>query len=88
MKPLEISDNILKASLQNQNQSHTHQHQQPKIVQNLASNGNGKEVGLASPKLHAEVSRNDPCPCGSTKKWKKCGMINSQEHQLNISKNK
>ena len=29
----------------------------------------------------AEVGRNDPCPCGSGKKFKKCGMLNTEEHQ-------
>lgn len=24
--------------------------------------------------LHSVVGRNDPCPCGSGKKWKKCHM--------------
>jgi preprotein translocase subunit SecA len=34
-----------------------------------------------------EVGRNDLCPCGSGKKWKKCGMINSEEHQkLSVGK--
>ena len=28
-----------------------------------------------------KVGRNDPCPCGSGKKWKKCGMINAPEHK-------
>jgi preprotein translocase subunit SecA len=28
-----------------------------------------------------EIQRNDPCPCGSGKKWKKCGYINTEEHQ-------
>jgi len=28
-----------------------------------------------------EVGRNDPCPCGSGKKFKKCGMLNTEEHQ-------
>jgi preprotein translocase subunit SecA len=28
-----------------------------------------------------EIGRNDECPCGSGKKWKKCGMLNTQEHQ-------
>ena len=28
-----------------------------------------------------EIGRNDPCPCGSGKKWKKCGMLNTEEHQ-------
>ncbi len=31
-----------------------------------------------------EVGRNEECPCGSGKKWKRCGMINSQEHQKNM----
>lgn len=31
-------------------------------------------------KLQDEVGRNDPCPCGSGLKYKKCGMINSPEH--------
>jgi len=33
-----------------------------------------------------EVGRNDPCPCGSGKKWKNCGLINSEEHQQNLAK--
>lgn len=28
-----------------------------------------------------EVGRNDPCPCGSGLKYKKCGLVNSTEHQ-------
>ncbi len=28
-----------------------------------------------------DIGRNDPCPCGSGKKWKKCGLLNTQEHQ-------
>jgi len=28
-----------------------------------------------------EIGRNDPCPCGSGKKWKKCGLLNTPEHQ-------
>ncbi len=27
-----------------------------------------------------EVGRNDPCPCGSGLKYKRCGMINAPEH--------
>lgn len=29
------------------------------------------------------INRNDPCPCGSGLKWKKCGMINAPEHGKN-----
>jgi preprotein translocase subunit SecA len=36
-----------------------------------------------------EIGRNDPCPCGSGKKWKKCGLLNTAEHQkLMAEKNK
>lgn len=28
-----------------------------------------------------KIGRNDPCPCGSGKKWKKCGMINAPYHR-------
>ncbi len=33
-----------------------------------------------------EIGRNDPCPCGSGKKWKKCGMLNTPDHQANMAK--
>ncbi len=28
-----------------------------------------------------KTGRNDPCPCGSGKKFKKCGLLNTEEHQ-------
>jgi len=28
----------------------------------------------------AKINRNDPCPCGSGLKYKKCGLINSSKH--------
>ena len=28
-----------------------------------------------------EIGRNDPCSCGSGKKWKNCGLKNTEEHQ-------
>ncbi|HEY5220793.1 MAG TPA: preprotein translocase subunit SecA [Candidatus Paceibacterota bacterium] len=33
----------------------------------------------------AKIGRNDPCPCGSGKKWKKCGLLNTEEHQKNMA---
>lgn len=33
-----------------------------------------------------KVGRNDACPCGSGKKWKKCGELNTEEHQQLLSK--
>ncbi len=45
--------------------------QAPEVsMQVTAAEGENKEMG-----------RNDPCPCGSGKKWKKCGMLNTAEHQ-------
>jgi preprotein translocase subunit SecA len=31
------------------------------------------------------IGRNDPCPCGSGRKWKKCGLINTEEHRSRMS---
>lgn len=33
-----------------------------------------------------KIGRNDPCPCGSGKKWKKCGELNTEEHKEMMSK--
>ena len=32
-----------------------------------------------------KIGRNDPCPCGSGLKWKKCGLLNTEEHQQLMS---
>jgi len=32
-----------------------------------------------------KTGRNDACPCGSGKKWKKCGMLETTEHQKLMS---
>ncbi len=32
-----------------------------------------------------KIGRNDPCPCGSGKKYKKCGLLNTPEHQRLMS---
>ncbi len=40
--------------------------------------------GAQSP--DASIGRNDPCPCGSGKKYKKCGLLNTQEHQKKMVK--
>jgi len=31
------------------------------------------------------IGRNDPCPCGSGKKWKNCGLKNTEEHQAKMA---
>ncbi len=42
-----------------------------------ASGTNGEEIG-----------RNDQCPCGSGKKWKNCGLLNTEEHQKLMAEKK
>lgn len=37
--------------------------------------------GIAKNEEGEKIGRNDPCPCGSGKKWKKCGELNTEEHQ-------
>jgi preprotein translocase subunit SecA len=37
--------------------------------------------GLHIPAVQGEIGRNDPCPCGSGKKYKNCGLKNTEEHQ-------
>jgi len=47
------------------------------------------ESRVAEPALVSakeKIGRNDPCPCGSGLKYKKCGLINSSVHQENLSK--
>lgn len=33
-----------------------------------------------------KIGRNDPCPCGSGKKWKKCGELETDEHKQLMAK--
>lgn len=49
----------------------------------LISQSANQSIGLLSDE---KIGRNDPCPCGSGKKFKKCGMINTQEHQQLMAK--
>ncbi len=61
------------------------------IAQNILT----AHLHAGAPQNHAEiraenrgndVGRNEECPCGSQKKYKKCGMLNTQEHQQNVAK--
>ncbi len=77
----QITYSVLRVSLQPQSQ--------PAPVQsNWVTNRS--DVSASSPSGRGEgegnVGRNDPCPCGSGKKFKKCGLLNTQEHQTNMAK--
>jgi preprotein translocase subunit SecA len=60
--------------------------EQKQVEKQMVYAGGGSETsGDAVPaqKIVKEdkVGRNDPCPCGSGKKWKKCGELGTEEHQ-------
>ncbi len=74
-----IEQHILTAQLNTA--PHKHQHV-PKVVQNLAGQAASAQ-GSSAPK---EAGRNDLCPCGSNKKFKKCGALNTEEHQKLMAK--
>jgi preprotein translocase subunit SecA len=52
-------------------------------LENLSYSGGGEEPSpqTKAPRRNEKVGRNDPCPCGSGKKYKKCGLENTSEHQ-------
>ncbi|HKZ27428.1 MAG TPA: preprotein translocase subunit SecA [Rubrobacteraceae bacterium] len=59
-------------------------------LQKLSYSGGGEEPSAApkSPrKAEEKIGRNEPCPCGSGKKYKKCGMLNTPEHQQMMAQN-
>ncbi|MDQ4106860.1 MAG: SEC-C metal-binding domain-containing protein, partial [Actinomycetota bacterium] len=52
-------------------------------IENLSYSGGGEEPDPQpkTPRRNEKVGRNDPCPCGSGKKFKKCGLLDTPEHQ-------
>ena len=39
-----------------------------------SSGGSEEEAGASAPEIVKKIGRNDPCPCGSGRKYKKCCM--------------
>jgi preprotein translocase subunit SecA len=52
-------------------------------LENLSYSGGGEEPSPEpkAPRRNEKVGRNDPCPCGSGKKYKKCGLMDTSEHK-------
>ena len=46
-----------------------------------SGDGSGSSSANSISSKASEPGRNDPCPCGSGKKYKKCGALNTEEHQ-------
>ncbi len=72
----QIIYSIFKVNVQRQPQAA----QPMNLVTNL-SDGSGSSSAKSE-----NIGRNDPCPCGSGKKYKKCGLINTAEHQKLMTK--
>ena len=63
------------------------QQQTQKPINLVMNSATGSSAGTSLDQANnANIGRNDPCPCGSGKKWKKCGMLNTPEHQANMLK--
>jgi preprotein translocase subunit SecA len=56
---------------------------QPSLDIELRTNA---PAAASAPPGEKNIGRNDPCPCGSGKKWKKCGLLNTEEHRRNMQK--
>lgn len=57
----------------------------PSIL-NLESSSSGQSTSNSSDPAFENVGRNDQCPCGSGKKFKKCGLLNTEEHRKLMNK--
>jgi preprotein translocase subunit SecA len=58
---------------------------------NLSSNAPVSTPIISMPSIQSgmsEVGRNDMCPCGSGKKYKNCGLKNTEEHQRLMAEKK
>ena len=63
--------------------------EEPEVKQ-LSYSGGGDEpnpVPKSPRRVEGKIGRNDPCPCGSGKKYKKCGMLGTPEHQRLMAEN-
>jgi preprotein translocase subunit SecA len=53
-----------------------------------AQQANQNHVAVQGSLDTSKIGRNDTCPCGSGKKWKKCGELNTEEHQKLMAEKK
>ncbi len=51
-----------------------------------SSSSSSAETVSQTVKVSDKIGRNDPCPCGSGLKYKKCGLVNSPTHQEHMAK--
>jgi len=63
--------------------SRTHADSTRTYAENLPAHADSQRQSASSQRKSAaeKVGRNDPCPCGSGKKYKKCGLVNAPHHK-------
>lgn len=54
-------------------------HEEPELTVEGPIRSHASDPSIVS--VTQKIGRNDPCPCGSGKKWKKCGDLNTDEHK-------
>ncbi len=53
-----------------------------KAAEHASASGSGSNTNSSGTVRNTDkIGRNDPCPCGSGLKYKKCGLINSPKHK-------
>ena len=52
----------------------------------ILSSSDGADKEPTKRREAPKVGRNDPCPCGSGKKFKSCGLLETEEHKKNMLK--
>ncbi len=62
--------------------------EQPQTSRRTSTSSSSSAAATVTQTVKAsdKIGRNNPCPCGSGQKYKKCGLINSKTHQENMAK--
>ncbi len=77
---LKMIPNMSSGALQAEEQEMKKVSERAKMIGGNVATGNQTIVKREEDK----IGRNDPCSCGSGKKYKKCGLLNTDEHQANL----
>jgi preprotein translocase subunit SecA len=84
----EIVHRIYKVQLVPQQEIHEGHNHPPVQTSSASSTTTATLSATSTTKQSEKIGRNDPCPCGSGLKYKKCGLLNNPTHQENLAKAK
>ena len=81
----EVATHIFRLAPKQQTEEEESETELTKAAEHATASSGGQQTAQANRtvrKSEAEkVGRNDPCPCGSGLKYKKCGLIDAPQHQ-------